>query len=131
VPTSDNGQYADSARIDALERWRLAVDDERGRIMADLGSFGTLLKGIGVDIQQIRTRLESISEKLEERPSHAELKSVERDIASIRAKAKIPLRELEVTGPGGVKFKLLGFSGVTIILALCLIVTFFVLWILK
>lgn len=150
---AENGQSEtpSEARLIALERWRDAVDDERGTIMRELGEFKGLLSGIRDQVsgqmmllsQQLSSqiglvngRLDSIEDKLDERPSQAEIQKMEsalsRGIESVRAKAKelkTPLSELEVKF-GKNSFKLLGFSGVTIILAMTLLITLAALWLL-
>lgn len=126
-------------RLLSLERWREAIDFERGQIMGDIGEMKGLMKGVGVQIAGVGTQmtdivkqLEGIKEQLEERPSRTEFKETERQIASVRAKATTGLlSKLEVTGPGGMTFKLFGVSGVTIVLVLFLIVVIFALWILR
>jgi hypothetical protein len=114
-------------RLGALEKWRDVIDLERGQIMGELGEIKGLMQGLGQDVGR---RLTSIEDKLEERPSRTEFKEAERQIQSIRAKTgKIGvLSELEVTGPGNMKFKLLGVSGVTIVLVFFLIVVIVALW---
>lgn len=115
----------ESGRIDALERWRDKVDDERGTIMGDLGMIRGLLEGLKDDFGDVKDRLDNIEAKLEERPSRAEIQKLDRDVTSLRAKANDKIRgwtKLEVKGPGGLQFKLLGVSGVTIVLVLLLAV---------
>jgi hypothetical protein len=124
VPEGDPG-VSERFRIDALERWRDKVDDERGTIMGDLGMIRGLLEGLKEDFDDVKTRLSHIEDKLEERPSRAEIQRLDRDVDSLRAKANNKIRgwtKFEVTGPGGMKFKLLGVSGVTIVLVLLLAV---------
>lgn len=128
----ENGQAAQ--RLAALERWRDTVDAERGTIMGEMGRFGAVLEAIkeqstGFEgrfdrfARSIETRLAAIEDKLEERPSRAEFMQTRRDVDSIRAKAKWPrFSRLEVEGPANLKFRLWGVSGVTIVLALLLIV---------
>jgi hypothetical protein len=120
------GDRVERLRLDALERWRDKVDDERGTIMGDLGMIRGLLEGIKDDFADVKTRLSNIEDKIEERPSRTEIQKLDRDIDSLRAKAKdSKIRgwtKFEVTGPGGMKFKLLGVSGVTIVLVLLLAV---------
>jgi chromosome segregation ATPase len=144
----ENGQA--DARIDVIERRLDAVDEERGIIMHDLGELRGLFTAVRDQIRDQTTflsrqlseqvalvngRLDSIEDKLDDRPSQAELEKIEsalsRGIESVRAKAKIktPLSELEVK-VGKNTFKLLGFSGVTIVLTLLLLVTLGALWIL-
>ncbi len=144
----ENGQS--DVRLDVIERRLDAVDEERGIIMHDLGELRGLFTAVRDQIRDQTTflsrqlseqvalvngRLDSIEDKLDERPSQAELQKIEsaltRGIESVRAKAKIktPLSELEVKF-GKNTFKLLGFSGVTIVLTLLLLVTLGALWIL-
>lgn len=119
-------------RISALERWRDLVDGERGQIMRELGEIKGLMSGVGIQMTNMNGQLEGIVAKLEERPSRTEFKETERQIASIRAKSTTGLlSKLEVTGPGGMTFKLFGVSGVTIVLVFFLIVIILALWILR
>lgn len=126
-------------RISALERWRDVIDNERGQIMGELGEIKGLMTGVGTQMAGIVSQLEGIREQLEERPSRTEYKETERQIASIRAKGKELeaktsvglLSKLEVTGPGGMTFKLFGVSGVTIVVVFFLIVMILALWILR
>lgn len=119
-------------RISALERWRDLVDGERGQIMRELGEIKGLMTGVGTQMTSMTSQLEGIVEKLEGRPSRTEFNETERQIASIRAKSTTGLlSKLEVTGPGGMTFKLFGVSGVTIVLVFFLIVVIFALWLLK
>lgn len=124
-----NGQGLEH-RLSALERWRDAVDDERLKIAAELGEIKGLMRGVGDKMTTITVQLEGIQEKLEERPSRAEFTD---RMDSIRAKATkgVKISELEVTGPGNMRFKLLGVSGVTIVLVFLLIVVIFALWFLR
>lgn len=119
-------------RISALEKWRDAIDTERGAIMGELGEIKGLMKGNGAQMTTISERLTGIEDKLEERPSRTEFKEAERRIESIRARTKgLNLSQLEVTGPGNMKFKLLGVSGVTIVLVFFLVVVIAALWLVK
>jgi archaellum component FlaC len=119
-------------RLSALERWRDVIDNERGQIMGELGEIKGLMSGVGTQMAGIVTQLEGIREQLEERPSRSEYKETERQIESIRAKTTTGLlSKLEVTGPGGMTFKLFGVSGVTIVLVFFLIVMILALWILR
>ncbi len=144
----ENGQS--DVRLDVIERRLDAVDEERGVIMHDLGELRGLFTAVRDQIRDQTTflsrqlseqialvngRLDGIEDKLDERPSQVELQKIEsaltRGIESVRAKAKLktPLSELEVKF-GKNTFKLLGFSGVTIVLTLLLLVTLGALWIL-
>jgi len=121
------------ARLTSLERWREAVDHERGVIMRDLGSFQATLDAISSQVSQLNlqvtTRLDGISDKLDDRPSRSEF---DRDMDSIRAKTRIKpsLTKLDLILPGNIRVKLLGVSGITIVLALLLIASAIVFWIL-
>jgi len=121
----DNGVgYAERLRLDALERWRDQVDSERGTIMGDLGEVRGLLSGLRQDVAEVKTVLTSIQERLEDRPSRAEMQKIDRDVGSLRAKAENKIRgwtKLKVSGPAGLKFELLGVSGVTIVVVFFLI----------
>jgi hypothetical protein len=124
-----------TARVYALERWREAVDLERGSIMHDLGAISssiTAIKENNAELSKlIENRFNDVLERIEERPSRSEF---DRDLASIRAKAKGPigrLSKLEIVLPGGAKFKLFGVNGVTIVLALVVIVLGLLLWLKK
>jgi len=135
------------ARLEALERWRDAVDDERGTIMRELGEFKGLLTGVrdqirdqttalsrefSAQVQLVNGRLDSIEDKLDERPSQAELQKVEaqlsRSLDSIRAKTKPKLSEIEIQISKDRRIKLFGFSGVTIVVTTLLLVTLAALW---
>lgn len=139
--TEDNPEMTDEygRRITALEKWRDAIDSERGLIMHDLGELKGLMEGVGNQMTGVGTQmagivgqLEGIKEQLEERPSRTEFKETNRQIESIRAKSTTGLlSKLEVTGPGGMTFKLFGVSGVTIVFVFFLIVVVFALWILR
>lgn len=117
---------AERHRLDALERWRDNVDQERGTIMGDLGTIRGLLEGLKEDFVDVRGRLAAIEDKLEDRPSRAEMQKLDRNVESLRAKAKDSKfrgwTRLEVKGPGGLTFKLFGFSGATIVLVVFLAV---------
>jgi hypothetical protein len=111
------------SRLSALERWRDAVDTERGTIMADVSRVETLVGTVKDEVHRVHDRLDTIFEKLEERPSHAELKEVERGLESVRAKTNKPRgSEFELSGPQKWKMRLSGVSGVTIVLVLLLVV---------
>jgi hypothetical protein len=128
-----------TARVTSLERWREAVDLERGTIMHDLGSINATLTAVqhtteaqSTHMDELRDLIEdrfnSLRDLIEERPSRTEL---DRDLTSIRAKAKGPiaaLSEFEITGPGNVKLRLFGVSGITIVLALAVIVLGLLFW---
>lgn len=137
VDVTDTNGY--DRRLSSLERWREAIDFERGQIMRELGEMkglmegvGTQMSGVGTQMSDVVRQLEGIREQLEERPSRTEFKETERQIQSIRAKSKVGLlSKLEVTGPGGLSFKLFGVSGVTIVLVFLLIVVIFALWFLR
>jgi len=119
-------------RLSSLERWRDLIDEERGKIMGELGEIKGLMTGVGVQMTGITSQLEGIKEQLEERPSRTEFKEAERQIQSIRAKSTTGLlSKLEIQGPGNMSFKLLGVSGVTIVLTLFLVVVIAALWFLK
>ncbi len=118
-------------RVSRLEDWRDKVDEERGAIMAELSALKTTLSIIQPQLTIIGKQVQEIYDAMADRPSHADLKELESDIKSIRAKAKVPLSELEVLGPMGWKFKLLGFSGITVVAVLTLAVAGIVFWILK
>jgi predicted nucleic acid-binding Zn-ribbon protein len=118
-------------RLASLERWRDIVDGERLQIASELGEIKGLMTGVSTQMTSINSQLAGIVESLEERPSRTEFKETERQIQSIRAKATGFLSKMEIQGPGNMSFKLLGFSGVTIILALFLIVVIAALWFLK
>lgn len=133
---TDNKEH--DRRLSSLERWREAIDFERGQIMGEIGELkglmegvGTQMAGVGTQMAGVVNQLEGIKEKLEERPSRTEFKETNRQIESIRAKAKGVFSKLEVTGPGGMSFKLFGVSGVTIVFVFLLIVMIFALWFLR
>ena len=130
MPGNSNGY---DRRLSSLERWREQIDGERGQIMAELGEIKGIMQGLGPQMTALSNELSDIKEKLEDRPSRSEFKEAERQIESVRAKASKGVRfsELEVTGPANMKFKLLGVSGVTIVLVFVLIVVIFALWFLR
>lgn len=127
-----NGYQELERRVDRLEAWRDRVDEERGIIMRELGELTVLCTSI-------RDQMKEVAEKLEERPSQTEFKVIERSIESMRAKAredntirsKATVKLFELTGPFGWKFKSLGFSGITIILVVSIIVSFLMFYITK
>lgn len=135
------------ARLEALERWRDAVDDERGTIMRELGEFKGLLTGVrdqirdqttamsrelSVQMQLVNGRLDGIEDKLDERPSQVELQKLEsqlsRSVESIRAKTRPKLSEIEIRLSKDRSIKLFGFSGLTIVVTTLLLVTLAALW---
>lgn len=133
---ADSSEMPDSndydRRLSSLERWRDIVDGERLQIAGELGEIKGLMTGVSTQMTNINSQLAGIVERLEERPSRTEFKEAERQIASIRAKSTADLlSKLEVTGPGGMTFKLFGVSGVTIVLVFFLIVVILALWILR
>lgn len=123
-----------TARVVALERWREAVDLERGAIMHDLGAISSSITAIKETNSEMRDLIEhrfnDILERIEERPSRSEF---DRDLASIRAKAKgfRALSKFELVLPGGAKLKLFDVSGSTIMLALAVIGMGLWLWLKK
>lgn len=131
-PSPMAGANGYDRRIGALERWRDAVDEERGKFMAELGEIKGYTKVLPTQMTAITDRLSAIEEKLDERPSRTEFKEAERQIQSIRAKAaKGIFSKMKVTGPGNMSFELFGVSGIVIVLVFFFIVVIFALWFLR
>jgi hypothetical protein len=120
----DNGQSTTDARLDALERWRDKVDDERGAIAADFGRFDGLMESlkefISSRFDKIDNRLSDLEGNIGERPSRSEF---DRDLTSIRAKVgKGKITELLINLPGKINMKLVGVSGITIVIVVMLFI---------
>jgi chromosome segregation ATPase len=95
-----------------LDRRVSTLESERGDIMRELGELSGHVKGAREDVAEIKALLE-------ERPSRVEFVQQQRAIESVRAKRRSVLPSLvEFEGPAGLKAKLSGFSGVTIVVVL-------------
>lgn len=118
-------------RVSRLEDWRDEVDKERGQIMRELGEISTTLTLLQPALNTIAKQVQDIHDAMADRPSNTDFKELENDIRSIRAKAKVPLSEMEILGPLGWKIKLLGFSGITLIVLTTIGVMVLTLWLLR